>query len=511
MRRWWPLLLIAVVVALPLLLRREADVVASPDATLVIISPHNEAIRYEFTRGFREWYRERTGEVVELDWRIPGGTSEIVRYINAQFAAARELAARRGGDTQGVGIGVDIFFGGGSFEHIRQAGRGNLAVSRVMEAHPEWFAPESIPQSYAGETLYDEQGRWVGAVVSGFGLIYNRPLLRALGFEEGAIEEWADLADPRLFGQVAVADPTKSGSITKCFEMIVQVRMLRAVEAAGPGTPEEAAVARGWTEAMRLIQKIAANGRYFTDSATKPVFDVAGGDCAAGMAIDFYGRFQQQTIQERVEEGDAAARRFVFHLPRGQSTVSADPVAILKGAPNRELAEQFVAYVMSLEGQQLWGYRAGLPEAVGGPARYTLRRSPIRRELYEPPHAQYLADREADLYRAAEGFVYHGGWTGPLFNVMRFTIKAAFINPHPELQEAWGAIIAARRAGRGGAAARAEAVMADVSAIDYEAAKGRIRDVLGADEPLAALRLEAELTRRFAAQYREAAQIARGE
>ena len=76
-----PLLLI---ILLPIALRRSE---VSDDATagqLVIISPHNEAIRHEFESAFRRYSVENYGEAVDIDWRTPGGTSDIVRYIKSK-------------------------------------------------------------------------------------------------------------------------------------------------------------------------------------------------------------------------------------------------------------------------------------------------------------------------------------------------------------------------------------------------------------------------------------------
>ena len=62
------ILTLAAVVALPFALRPERTVAAAADDTVVVITPHNEAIRYEYTRGFTEWYRAKTGRSVRLDW-----------------------------------------------------------------------------------------------------------------------------------------------------------------------------------------------------------------------------------------------------------------------------------------------------------------------------------------------------------------------------------------------------------------------------------------------------------
>ena len=80
-------------VILPLVLRPSAD--WSPDAPerLVVITPNSEQIKYEFEHAFRRWYKEHRGRDIMFDWRSPGGTSDIVRYINDRFEAKFRLYA----------------------------------------------------------------------------------------------------------------------------------------------------------------------------------------------------------------------------------------------------------------------------------------------------------------------------------------------------------------------------------------------------------------------------------
>ncbi len=82
------ILALAVVVGLPFVFRPPAEERRDYDRELVVVTPHNEAIRHELSRGFRDWYEERTGEVVRVDWRIPGGTSEIARLVASEYQAA---------------------------------------------------------------------------------------------------------------------------------------------------------------------------------------------------------------------------------------------------------------------------------------------------------------------------------------------------------------------------------------------------------------------------------------
>ena len=65
------------IVALPFMLRPKRIAGGKADVTVVIITPHNEAIRYEFARGFSRWHEARYGKPVKVDWRAIGGTTEI--------------------------------------------------------------------------------------------------------------------------------------------------------------------------------------------------------------------------------------------------------------------------------------------------------------------------------------------------------------------------------------------------------------------------------------------------
>jgi ABC-type Fe3+ transport system substrate-binding protein len=418
---------LAATLALPFALRPKAQAVPAGVPRLVILSPHNEATRHEFGLAFRAWHRARYGSDVAVDWRSIGGTSEIVRYLNASFEAA---------DRAGLpGIGVDLFFGGGGYDHAIQADKGHAAPAGLRERHPDWLDGSVITQRFSGEIYYDPADRWYGCCLSSFGICYNRDILERLGIPRPPAR-WSDLADPAYFRRLALADPTKSGSINKAFEMLIQQQMREALP---NGTDPEAAaaddLAEGWRRALALLRRVGANARYFTDSAGKVPLDVAQGDAAAGMCIDFYGRFESETIR-RNENSD----RLVFVLPEAGSSVSVDPVSILRGAPNRELAERFVDFTLGEDGQKLWNYRAGAP---GGPVKYALRRLPIRKDAYTPENRAHMSDPDADPYAYGAGFVYQPAWTGPLFGFIRLLIRGMCLDPHDELMSAWAAILAA--------------------------------------------------------------------
>ncbi len=515
MRNLAVLAALALVLALPFALKPKENLLAKADDTLVIISPHNEAIRYEFSRAFGEYYKAKTGRTVRLDWRIVGGTSEIARYLQGEFynAFQREWTstgrpwtaevsstfssptatspAREAFLQSNAGIGIDLFFGGGAFDFINQAKAGTLVDSGIITAHPDWFTDAVIPESVSGEPYYDPKGRWIGTCLSAFGICYNSDSLRRLGVTT-LPSSWNDLTNPKFAHQVALADPTKSGSIAKAFEMVIQQQMQEAV---GTGEATEAALSEGWTRGLQLLLKASANSRYFSDAAGKVPMDVSLGDAAIGMCIDFYGRFQS----EAVKIGDAPSRLQYF-TPLGGSSIGVDPIGLLRGAPSPELAREFIAFVLSIEGQKLWNFKVGTP---GGPTKYALRRLPVRKDLYAPEYTAFRSDPDTLPYEEAKSFTYHDAWTGPLFSALRFIIRVSCIDSHDEQAAAWQALIAANFP------PQATAAFNDVSAIDYATTKNEIRSSLKGSTPLKEVQLAARLGEHFRAQYRQAEKLAR--
>ena len=535
-KRFLIIFTLVAVVALPFVLRPKKAERERADETLVIITPHNEALRHEFGVGFRDWYKKRTGKTIAIDWRVIGGTSEIARFLEGEYTAAFELywtkklgrkwssevqagfqnhrlpvdagadakAARELFLNSEVSCGIDVFFGGGTYDFIKQAQAGRLVESTVMRKHPEWFRDEVIPYEFAGEQYWDRQGRWIGAVLSSYGVLVNLDALKRLGVEPP--KQWDDLKNPRLVGEVALADPTKSGSIAKAFENVIQQQMQkRLVALTGENTTtaagalktiEARAVSEGWVEGMRLLQVIGANARYFTDTSQKPPIDVAQGNSAAGMCIDFYGRQQEEAVVRRDGPG-----RLAYFSPEGGSVSSVDPIAILRGAKNRAAAEAFVEYVLSMDGQKLWNLKPGAP---GGPERFALRRLPVRRDFYEDEALKALRTDPGDQpFATAEQLVYRTAWTGNLFREMSFVIRVMCLDTHQELSSAWRAIIAA------GMPAEALAVMQDLSAVNYEATSGRIRAAVTSKNKAEEIRLAKELGDVFRAQYRRAEELAK--
>lgn len=541
--QWLVLLALLATLAGPFLLKPDQSVTAQDyDRRLVILSPHNERVRQEIGHAFATDWKTRTGERVYVDWRIPGGASEVALFLKSEFAGAFEydwktlrhrpwnhevstafsdshvrldasgdhvspgLAARRAFLESSIGIEVDLLFGGGSYDFQQQAEAGYLVagsaeagtgLNAISARHPDWFTPEAIPQAVSGEPFRDPQNRWAGAILATFGIIYNRDVLHRLHLPD-ELSEWADLADPRLIGQVALSDPTKSGSVAKAFELIIQQQMTMANQRlAATRNPhsETDGVDQGWLDGLRLIQQMSANARYFTDSASKISLEVSGGDAAAGMAIDSYGR----STQEYVRQADGYSR-VGFVAPMGGTSVSVDPIAMLRGASEPELATAFMEFVLSSRGQKLWAFRPGTD---GGPVQSALRRLPVRRDFYTEENRHNMTDPKEQPYLQAESFTYHPEWTAPLFGAIRFLIRVMCVDTHDEQRRAWRALVQA------GLPTQGLAAFHDLEGLSRAEVIRRIVPVLQAKDKVAEVRLSRELGMVFRERYQRAFDLAR--
>lgn len=414
-------LLVITLVALPLLFRRDQVEVVGDVPQLVIVSPHNEQIRYEFARGFERWHKQKYGEGVVVAWSTPGGTSEIRRMLKAQWEAALIEGRPVGGD-------ADLLFGGGSYEFGQLARPVQVKVDGVMRSEtvlePMDFDASYLKSIYgdqdkiADTPLYSPDGYWFGAALSGFGIVFNRDVLAELDVPDPVI--WEDLANPRLYRHVVLVNPLQSGSVTTAFEAILQ-RL-------------------GWTRGWQIMRRAAANAREFAASAPIAPLEVSSGDAAEGVCIDFYGRYQAQAMREGdIASGARSAEepdRVGYVDPPQQTVIDPDPIAMLRGAPQPELAKRFIEFVLSEHGQALWQYRVQVADGDGlGPERFELRRMPVRRSMYD--HLDRFID-QVDPYDIATPVVH----ANRAFRSFIPVLFDAMAMREPELlSEAWMAIV----------------------------------------------------------------------
>ena len=359
----------------------------STDTKLILLSPHQEGIMLEMTAGFQKWYKAKHGVDVKLEWLDQGGTRNIIRFIRSEF--------KRNPD----GINVDIFFGGGTDIYLEFKEEGLLQPYRLPEK-----ILSKIPPDYSGTPLYDPDFQWYGACLSGFGILYNKEQLELRGLPEP--KTWADLARPELIDWVSSADPRQSGSVHKMYEIILQ--------------------SYGWEKGFEVITKMDANVKVFSRGSSDIVRDVDLGETAYGLAID---------INALSKIAEAGPEKLGYVMPEGETVISPDSVAMLKGAPHEELARTFVEFVIGEPGQKLWMLKTGEPD---GPTEFTLRRMSVMPHVYD-----LLGDRidvATNPFKGGAVLQYDHELGSARDDIMADLVGAMTIDMHDELVKAWEAI-----------------------------------------------------------------------
>ncbi|HIE30209.1 TPA: extracellular solute-binding protein [Candidatus Poribacteria bacterium] len=355
---------------------------------LILVSPHQEGIRTEFEDAFVEWCQRELNQQVELEWLdVGGGTSTIRRRIQSDFQRSPE------------GINIDLLFGGGTEIFLSFADKGLL--------HPHKLPDEQlakIPAELLGNRLYDSEYRWYGTAISGFGIIYNEALRKRLKLPK--VQNWIDLVNPKLINRVGAADPRESGSAHMMYELILQ--------------------GYGWEEGFRTLFEIAGNVKTFPAASSQIPQDVATGRMIYGFAIDFYAYQQIAAV---------GSDKLGYVLPADTAVFTPDSIAILKGAPNLELAKKFVEFVLSEEGQKIWMLKRGEPD---GPKKFNLNRASVLPKLHEK-----LGERSSvsvNPFTFKSDFKYDFQKGSDRWVIVNDLIGTLIIDPHKQLVRAWKAI-----------------------------------------------------------------------
>jgi ABC-type Fe3+ transport system substrate-binding protein len=327
----------------------------------------------------------------------------------------------------------DILFGGGAYEHdvVKKGVSVELATlgadGKPLRAAVPMSAPARLddddelkaifPDNRIGQgTLYDPQRFWLGAALTAFGIGFNRDVIRELGVPEPST--WEDLTDHRYAGRLAMTDPRQSGSVATTYDSILN--------------------AYGWDKGWRVLRGMSANARFFANTSLKPPLEISNGEAAAGPVLEFYGRYQSQSLLKPGQRAEDS--RLGYADPPGMVFIDSDPISILRGGPNPEAALEFVRFTLSEQGQALWQFHArGSAAATDdpaswGPEKFELRRMPVRRSMYEN-HRERFVDRDLRPFEIVSKAPLKG-WR-PLIIPM---CSAFAIDIHADLREAWDAM-----------------------------------------------------------------------
>jgi len=307
------------------------------------------------------------------------------------------------------GISYDVAWGGGPtiFNLIDEQG---FLMPLDNVTHPEFNAImyefEKIPKVYGGVPTYkvgsDGYIHWIGAAVSSFGFTVNKQVAKELGLP--APKTWADLASP-IYAKylpnkpvLGGADPTKSTSNTRIYEIILQ--------------------AYGWEKGWQVITRFAANAKIY--DASDAVRDaVIRGDIMAGLTIDFYGyiAMKQNPNTEYI-------------IPQGLSIVNPDPIAILSTTHYPIRAAAFMAWVLSeYGGQQVWLYS-------------DVNRLPINPRVFNTPMGKEREDLHSVWVKvqSIKGINFSDKRAESWEFAMQEYFLATLVKPHSQLQSTWAAL-----------------------------------------------------------------------
>lgn len=298
---------------------------------VVVLSPHRISTQQDIIPAFKRYYLKTFKVPVSVEWLDQGGAAEALRYILSRF------------DKNPKSAKIDLLWGGGEQPALELKQLKLLQSFRISKE-----LKQQVPASIGPVPLYDAEETWHAINFSSFGIFYNKKLVKLLRMTEPAV--WEDLGDERFFDLLSNADPRRSSSHLTIYAIILQVL--------------------GFEKGWELLTRIAANTQKFAHSSSAPVKAIVSGEAVAALSVDYFAL---------AKVGDLGAENLGFVLPTSQTIVNADPIALLKGAPNPIVAGRFIEFLMSVEAQKLFLLPKG---AKDGPVFSTMGRLSVNKTAY---------------------------------------------------------------------------------------------------------------------------------
>jgi ABC-type Fe3+ transport system substrate-binding protein len=275
------------------------------------------------------------------------------------------------------------------------------------------YVDTSINDTIAGAEMirYDDSDDiiWVAAAISSFGFTVNHDNLAAYGLP--IPETWEDLASPTYYlgttqHALGMGDAPETTSNTRVYQIILQKF--------------------GWEAGWDIITRMAGNAKIFEGGSGPTRDSVITGSQAVAMTIDFYG-YQAMAQNPSCE----------YIIPKNESIVNADPIAIASSTPHMDLAQDFVEFVLSAEGQGLW-------------LDTDVNRLPVVYEAFDYARDNYSNDRQ-DLRQAfldtvsKEGIPFNEDLAVSIYDIVTFYFQGALTWSSTNLYSAWDKLVKAYR------------------------------------------------------------------
>ena len=193
-----------------------------------------------------------------------------------------------------------------------------LASYKLLQSAPE-VINKNAPAKIGSYPLNDPKGMYYGQALAGYGIEWNTRYLKANKL--AAPKEWTDLVKPEYFGHIAISSPSRSGTTQLTVETILQ--------------------GEGWDKGWSLLLQMMGNAAAVTDRSFAVPDGVNNGQYGIGIVIDFLalaGKYSGYPVD--------------FTYPTMTAVVPAN-IALIAGAKNPDEAKKFMAWTMSVPGQQL--------------------------------------------------------------------------------------------------------------------------------------------------------------
>lgn len=276
-----------------------------PGQTLTVLTRHDVAITTAYEAAFLASPIAAEYHITDIAWKTQDGG-----FWDDVIAAG----------------GVDVLWGGGPTLFDQMQRDGNL---QALNSTKMLDILDRVPDDIAGADMKRLNGNsdvvWVAAAISTFGFTVNHAFLDANSLPTP--NNWTHLAQP-VWGSllptatIAMGNAPKTTSNTRIYEIITQ--------------------GMGWDTGWITLARMAGSSRLYQGSVETQAA-VENQEVGVAMSIDFYG-YATQSSNPDCE----------YILPQGESIVNGDPIAIVKDTPKMDLAEAFLDYVLSAEGQAIW-------------------------------------------------------------------------------------------------------------------------------------------------------------
>lgn len=314
-----------------------------------------------------------------------GSSSEDVLTVYIGFQEDHAVAALEQ-FTQDTGIKVEM---------IRMSAGEILARIRSEKGNPQasvWYGgpadtfvaaqQEGLLEAYVSENagiidpaFKDKDGFWTGIYVGALGFASNKDFLERNGLE--APTSWEDLLNPAFQNEIIMAHPGSSGT---AYAILYTVLEVFGSEDAG----------------FEYLEKLHPQVQQYTTSGSAPGRMVGMEEAGVGLL------FAHDIIKYQ-EEG---FENLILTIPSDGTGYETGAVALIKDAPNQDLAKAFIDWTLTTSAQEV-GQRTGSYQNLTNPnaqePEKAVRLSDINVINYDPVKAgserQRLLDKwDAEIY-----------------------------------------------------------------------------------------------------------------